>query len=242
MQSAIISTANAPVAQWIEHRIPVPRVGGSSPFWRAKKHRSAGAVLFGTPEEDSKNCNRLPMQQRTPRFSGRSKQAASGDVCERRQWRKKRAIRRGSGRNSVSVSEQRISGTATGTLAVAPPLRSAESLLVAAGGSDNRLSQSTKTDANPAPSPVSRRRGAHRAPAAGTFDFAANHILRALRREDSFSHGLRPCQLPQGGSQGRCVGRGGGTPPYALSSASKNRFTSLPSVPWWPRRGRWRGR
>ena len=24
----------APVAQWIEHRIPVPRVGGSSPFWR----------------------------------------------------------------------------------------------------------------------------------------------------------------------------------------------------------------
>ena len=27
----------APVAQWIEHRIPVPRVGGSSPFWRTKK-------------------------------------------------------------------------------------------------------------------------------------------------------------------------------------------------------------
>ena len=23
---------DAPVAQWIEHRIPVPRVGGSSPF------------------------------------------------------------------------------------------------------------------------------------------------------------------------------------------------------------------
>ena len=22
------------MAQWIEHRIPVPRVGGSSPFWR----------------------------------------------------------------------------------------------------------------------------------------------------------------------------------------------------------------
>ena len=24
------------MAQWIEHRIPVPRVGGSSPFWRTK--------------------------------------------------------------------------------------------------------------------------------------------------------------------------------------------------------------
>ncbi len=24
----------APVAQRIEHRIPVPRVGGSNPFWR----------------------------------------------------------------------------------------------------------------------------------------------------------------------------------------------------------------
>ena len=29
--------ANAPVAQWIEHQIPVLRVGGSSPFRRAKK-------------------------------------------------------------------------------------------------------------------------------------------------------------------------------------------------------------
>ena len=28
----IYAQANAPVAQWIEHRIPVPRVGGSSPF------------------------------------------------------------------------------------------------------------------------------------------------------------------------------------------------------------------
>ena len=35
------------MAQWIEHRIPVPRVGGSSPFWRTKKalpHRG-GAFL-----------------------------------------------------------------------------------------------------------------------------------------------------------------------------------------------------
>ena len=30
---------HAPVAQWIEHRIPVPRVGGSSPFRRTKKSR-----------------------------------------------------------------------------------------------------------------------------------------------------------------------------------------------------------
>ena len=30
----------APVAQWIEHRIPVPRVGGSSPFWRTKSRLS----------------------------------------------------------------------------------------------------------------------------------------------------------------------------------------------------------
>ena len=29
-------------------------------------------------------------------------------------------------------------------------------------------------------------------------------LERALRREDSFSHGLWPCQLPQRGSQGRC--------------------------------------
>ena len=32
-------SSNAPVAQWIEHRIPVPRVGGSSPFRCTKKTR-----------------------------------------------------------------------------------------------------------------------------------------------------------------------------------------------------------
>ena len=42
---------------------------------------------------------------------------AKGDVCERRQWRKKRAKRSGSGQNSVSVCEQRILGTATGAVA-----------------------------------------------------------------------------------------------------------------------------
>ena len=36
-----------------------------------------------------------------------------GDVCERRQRRKKRAKRSGSGQNSVSDSEQRILGTVT---------------------------------------------------------------------------------------------------------------------------------
>ena len=37
----------APVAQWIEHRIPVPRVGGSSPFWRTKNRTShAGCPVF----------------------------------------------------------------------------------------------------------------------------------------------------------------------------------------------------
>ena len=30
---------HAPVAQWIEHRIPVPRVGGSSPFRCTKNSR-----------------------------------------------------------------------------------------------------------------------------------------------------------------------------------------------------------
>ena len=38
----------------------------------------------------------------------------SGDVAERCQWQKKRGIRSGSGRNFVSESEQKISGTATG--------------------------------------------------------------------------------------------------------------------------------
>ena len=50
-----------------------------------------------------------PISQRLP--------CAKGDVCERRQWRKKRAKRSGSGQNSVSVCEQRILGTATGAVA-----------------------------------------------------------------------------------------------------------------------------
>ena len=37
-----------------------------------------------------------------------------GDVRERCLWQKKRAIRSGSGRNSASEGERRISGTATG--------------------------------------------------------------------------------------------------------------------------------
>ena len=43
---------HAPVAQWIEHRIPVPRVGGSSPFRRTKKaDTQMGVCFFGISEE-----------------------------------------------------------------------------------------------------------------------------------------------------------------------------------------------
>ena len=44
-----LAVTNAPVAQWIEHRIPVPRVGGSSPFRCAKNQTSlwmSGFLLF----------------------------------------------------------------------------------------------------------------------------------------------------------------------------------------------------
>ena len=37
---------HAPVAQWIEHRIPVPRVGGSSPFRRTKKADTHSGICF----------------------------------------------------------------------------------------------------------------------------------------------------------------------------------------------------
>ena len=37
---------HAPVAQWIEHRIPVPRVGGSSPFRCTKKEDAIWHPLF----------------------------------------------------------------------------------------------------------------------------------------------------------------------------------------------------
>ena len=38
------------MAQWIEHRIPVPRVGGSSPFWRTKNGVShPGYTVFDSP-------------------------------------------------------------------------------------------------------------------------------------------------------------------------------------------------
>ena len=40
------------MAQWIEHRIPVPRVGGSSPFRRTKKaDTQMGVCFFGISEE-----------------------------------------------------------------------------------------------------------------------------------------------------------------------------------------------
>ena len=42
------------MAQWIEHRIPVPRVGGSSPFWRTKKQMPFRASAFWYIRRDSK--------------------------------------------------------------------------------------------------------------------------------------------------------------------------------------------
>ena len=56
-----------------------------------------------------KSCNKLSMQQHSPRFSEHFKQPAGGDVCERRRRRVKRAKRRGSGQNFASGSEQKIS-------------------------------------------------------------------------------------------------------------------------------------
>ena len=46
-KSAIISKQQAPVAQWIEHQIPVLRVGGSSPFWRTTKK---GSFVYQTKD------------------------------------------------------------------------------------------------------------------------------------------------------------------------------------------------
>ena len=51
---------HAPVAQWIEHRIPVPRVGGSSPFRCTKKEEMASAISsFFFAEEGTRTykCN-----------------------------------------------------------------------------------------------------------------------------------------------------------------------------------------
>ena len=35
---------DAPVAQWIEHRPPEPRVGGSNPLRREQKERAVSSV------------------------------------------------------------------------------------------------------------------------------------------------------------------------------------------------------
>ena len=49
---------HAPVAQWIEHRIPVPRVGGSSPFRRTKKADTLlGVCFFGISEERTRKAD-----------------------------------------------------------------------------------------------------------------------------------------------------------------------------------------
>ena len=42
----------APVAQWIEHRIPVPRVGGSSPFRCTTAKQLSQALEVPAPGKD----------------------------------------------------------------------------------------------------------------------------------------------------------------------------------------------
>ena len=52
------SLADAPVAQWIEHQIPVLRVGGSSPFRRTKQKRGYpnGYPLFCSLRGGTRRC------------------------------------------------------------------------------------------------------------------------------------------------------------------------------------------
>ena len=65
----------APVAQWIEHRIPVPRVGGSSPFRRTKKTDTHLSIcLFVYPRDGRTRtieCG-CPVDTRQPQLDGGS--------------------------------------------------------------------------------------------------------------------------------------------------------------------------
>ena len=126
---------------------------GSIPVRVTKKKTHHLVCLFLAICRESKRCNNLSMQQHQAEFCANPKEAAGGDACERRQWRKKRAKRRGSGRNLASVCEQKISGTATGTLPVAPPLPSADSHAVRRARRDGQFPRRTK--------PVKYKRYAH---------------------------------------------------------------------------------
>ena len=77
--------------------------------------RSSGGVF----EVDSTSKARRATSLKLRKYDARcciifTERYRSGDVAERCQWQKKRGIRSGSGRNFVSESEQKISGTATG--------------------------------------------------------------------------------------------------------------------------------
>ena len=58
--NSLAVNADAPVAQWIEHRIPVPRVGGSSPFRCTKNKREAYASLLFLPHRGTRKGDTSP--------------------------------------------------------------------------------------------------------------------------------------------------------------------------------------
>ena len=69
---------------------------------------------FSLPIQNRKNLARSDRRYLPSGSYHTWREPEEGDVCERRRWRKKRAKRSGSGRNLASLSEQKISGTATG--------------------------------------------------------------------------------------------------------------------------------
>ena len=81
----------APVAQWIEHRIPVPRVGGSSPFRRT--------ILFCSREPDGSRFCYTPQR---PALSAKLKIFSR----ERRSYEISPVFRAISSRNGSSLLKQ----------------------------------------------------------------------------------------------------------------------------------------
>ena len=95
-KSAIIHPQSryAPVAQWIEHRIPVPRVGGSSPFWRTKNGASPwGCTVFAFQIEGTRKskCN-SPVDCCLPTARRRQHLSVTSPF-----WRTKRALKKHAG-------------------------------------------------------------------------------------------------------------------------------------------------
>ena len=143
----------------VQRKLPVAASRSSTstfsrfPYGSPKERHTIRCVSLLVSCRESKHCNNLSMQQYQAGFCASPKEAAGGDACERRQWRKKRAKRRGSGRNFASVCEQKISGTATGTLPVVYPLPSADSHAVRRARRDGQFPRRTK--------PVKYKRYAH---------------------------------------------------------------------------------